>query len=182
MWLDHCRRALIRNIMMWGLSCPSITACIRIRRICSITEITSTWNLTGKTNMSAFWKQNTMGLNIILLITNIILTVLSRTVTTLYLKLKSLHFSQKLRCRFCRWSVSDRIWFTVMTGRLVWFRYICMNALQAVSFIGVSRQLWRSITWNSRANGVSRRFRALPDCRITILRRISWKHTRMQTC
>ena len=24
------------------------------------------------------------------------------TVTTLYLKLKSLHFSQKLRCRFCR--------------------------------------------------------------------------------
>ena len=31
-----------------------------------------------------------------------ILTVLSRTVTTLYLKLKSLHFSQKLRCRFCR--------------------------------------------------------------------------------
>lgn len=27
---------------------------------------------------------------------------LSRTVTTLYLKLKSLHFSQKLRCRFCR--------------------------------------------------------------------------------
>lgn len=55
-----------------------------------------------KTNMSAFWKQNTMGLNIILLIMNIILTVLSRTVTTLYLKLKSLHFSQKLRCRFCR--------------------------------------------------------------------------------
>ena len=45
--------------------------------------------------MSAFWKQNTMGLNIILLIMNIILTVLSRTVTTLYLKLKSLHFFSK---------------------------------------------------------------------------------------
>ncbi len=39
--------------------------------------------------------KNTMGLNIILLITNIILTVLSRTVTTLYLKIEKFAFFSK---------------------------------------------------------------------------------------
>ena len=53
---------------------------------------------------------------------------------------RNLHSSPKLYCQFFRLSDSDRILYTVMTGRPDLFPYICTTASSRMNFSGISRR------------------------------------------
>ena len=53
---------------------------------------------------------------------------------------RNLHSSPKLYCQFFRLSDSDRILYTVMTGRPDLFPYICTTVSSRMNFSGISRR------------------------------------------
>ena len=179
MWSVLCRNVLTENTLISGWFFPNIPVWNRRWRINSPIRHIFTWTSTGKRNMSAFWRQRLKGWSIISSTTRASLAALNLTVTTLCLRSRNMHFSVRRRCRSCRWSISGRIWSTVMTGRQVWFPYIWRSGSRAAISTGASRRWWRYITWNSRENGVSKRLKRLRGCRITSLLRISWRLIRM---
>ena len=93
-WLDHCRRGIDKEYYDVRVILPKYNCMHQDKKDMLHYRDHFYMEFNWKNEYVGILEANTMGLNIILLITNIILTVLSRTVTTLYLKVESLHFSQ----------------------------------------------------------------------------------------